>query len=315
MKHYFQVNWVNGMKISSNHFIELENHFVHRVQNSLKSLINPLNYGLMPGENAEWSLPKFIISFNENKLRSLSSFSALTPEGYLIEIPANLEFSLAKPITEASVYYLVVSIKPFERVPYGLLNEEESPLRFPNSMPEFQFQLIARDINTIHTLGDCVIPVGKFFRSNFDEDKSYIPACTSISAHPALMDIYNAFQATLNDLEKKILEMLGEQNISNRTMLVNLLNYFTEHKAGFDWQIIYQPPVYLFEMINKLARTIYYSASVQNNHYNENLTNILQNIIAFRYDHLEIASGLPLFRQFNDNYLKFLPKQENIFGV
>lgn len=315
MKHHFQVNWVNGMKITSNHFIELENHFVHRIQNSLKGMVTPFSYGLLPGDNSGWDIPKFSISFNENKLRSLTSFSAVTPEGFLIEIPANLEFSLAKPITEASSYYLIISIKPFDRVPFGLLNEEEKPLRFPDSIAEYQFQLVARDVSTLHTVGDCVVPVGKFFRSNFEEDKSYIPPCSRVNAHPALMEMYNSLHAVFNDLEKKVLEMLGEQNISNRIMLVNLLNFFSEHKIAFDWHMLYQPPIYTFEMVNQLARTIYYSSSIQNSHYNDQLNNVLHGIMANRYDHLEIAASIANVRQFTDNYLKFLPKQENIFGV
>jgi len=278
-------------------------------------MVTPLSYGLLPGEEKDWNIPKFSISFNENKLRSLSSFCALSPEGYLVEIPANLEFSLAKPITEASSYYLVISIKPFERVPYGLLNEEESPLRFPESIAEYQFQLVAREANTLHSVGNCVVPVGKFFRSNFDEDKSYIPPCARINAHPALMEIYNSLHAAMNDLEKKVLEMLSEPNISNRIMLVNLLNFFTDNKTEYDWNLQYQPPVYLFEMVNKLARTIYYSSSIQNSHYNEQLTNILQGIMTYKYDHLEIGAAITNVKQFTENYLKFLPKQENIFGV
>ncbi len=315
MNQHFQVNWVNGMKISSNHFIQMENHFVHRIQNSFQGVINPLIYGILPGNDNDWNIPKFSVSFNENKLRSLTSFSALTPEGFLIEIPENLEFSLAKPITEASSYYLVVSIRPFDRVPYGLLNEQESPLRFPESIAEYQFQMVARGNNVLHEIGKCVIPVGKFFRSNFDEEKSYIPPCTSIISHPALMELYKSFLVLLNDLEKKVLELLSMQNISNRMLLVNLMNFLTEYKVSYDWRFMYQAPVYLFELVNKLARTIYYSSSIQNIHYNEQLNNILLGVMNYRYDHLEIASSLANVRQFTENYLKFLPKQEKVFGV
>jgi hypothetical protein len=313
MQNLYQVNWVNGMKIAATHFAEAENHFIHRIQHSIQAGLTPFSYGLF--SNGETELPRFNISFNENKIRSLSAFSAITPEGFLIEIPANMEFSFGRPTTEASSYFLVVSVKPFERVPYGQLNEDESPLRFPQSIPEYHFQLVSRDAKVIHTLGDCVVPLGKYSRSNFEEDKSYLPPCSSVRSHPTLVATYNAISAMMNDLEKRVFEGLSEQNVGNRMMLLNLVNFFNTHKVEFDWKLLYLPPIHLFELMNKLARIILYSSSVQNVHFNDQLTSLLQSLINNKYDHLDAGIGLPAIKQFTENYTKFLPKQDNIFGV
>lgn len=315
MNQYFQVNWVNGMKITSGHFIELENHFIHRIQSSFRGVVNDLSYGLIPGSDKDRNIPQFSISFGENKIKLLHSLFALSPEGHFIQLPAELEFSIAKPISEASAYYLVISIKPFERIPYGLIDEQESPLRFPESIPEYQFQLIPQNINTNNSFGGCIVPVGKYLGSTFEEDKSYIPPCTSVQSHPALLEAYNTLHAIFNELEKNVLELLSEPNITNRMMLVNLVNFFNENKTAFDWYIPHQPPVFLTEMISKVARIIYYSSEIQKAQLKDELKNLLRGIMSFKYDHLEIAKAVANIRLFTDNYLKFLPKQDNSFGV
>jgi hypothetical protein len=315
MSQNFQVNWVNGMKITSGHFIELENHVIQRMQNSFRGVVNNLSYGLVPGGELEENIPQFSISFSENKIRPLHAINAITPDGYLIQLPANLEFSIAKPLAEAAAYYLVISIKPFERVPYGLINEEESPLRFPSVIPEYQFSLIPQNINTLHILGNCMVPVGKYSGTTFNEEKSFIPPCTSIQAHPALLELYNTLHITFNDLEKKILELLGKQNISNRMMLVNLISFFNENKTAFEWYMPFQPPVFLIETITKIARIIYFSSEIQNMPIKEDLKVLLQGLISFEYNHLEIGKAVANARSFTDNYLRFLPKSDNVFGV
>jgi hypothetical protein len=311
----YQVNWINGMKITSGHFIEMENHFIQRIQSSFRGVVNNISYGLVPVGDLEENIPQFSLSFSENKIRPLHTINAITPDGYFIYLPANLEFSIAKPLVEAAAYYLVISIKPFERIPHGLINEEESPLRFPSVIAEYQFSLVPQNINTLHILGNCMIPVGKYSGTTFNEDKSYIPPCTSIQAHPVLLELYNTLHITFNDLEKKVLELLGKQNISNRLMLVNLINFFNENKTAFEWYIPFQPPVFLIETISKVARIIYFSSEIQNLPFKEDLKVILQALISFEYNHLEIGKAVSFVKSFTDNYLRFLPKSDNVFGV
>jgi hypothetical protein len=315
MNQYFQVNWVNGMKITSGHFIELENHFIHRIQSSFKGIVSDISYGLTPGSDKDRNTPQFSISFGDNKLKLLHSLYALSPEGHFIQLPADLEFSIAKPISEASSYYLVISIKPFERIPYGLIDEQESPLRFPESISEYQFQLIPHNINAIHSFGGCIVPIGKYLGSTFEEDKSYIPPCTSVQSHPALLELYSTLHITFNELEKKVLELLNEQNIPNRMMLVNLINFFNENKTAFDWYIQHQPPVFLIEKVSKVARIIYYSSEIQKVQLKDELKGVLLGIMNFKYNHLDISKAVANVKLFTDNYLKFLPKQDNVFGV
>jgi len=303
------------MKIASGHFIDLENHFIHRIQSSFKGVINNLTYGLYPRGELNESIPQFSISFAENKIRPVRDIFALTPDGYLISLPANLEFSIAKPLTEAAYYYLVIGIKPFERVPFGLIDEGENPLRFPDVIPEYQFSLVPQNLNTLHSLGNCVVPVGKYSGLTFDEDKSYIPPCSSIQVHPALLECYNSLHLTFNELEKKVVELLGKQNVANRMTLINLLNFFNENKTAFEWYVPFQPPVFLVESVVKVARIIYYTSEIQNAPLKDDVKSLLQGIMSFEYNHLEIAKAVGMAKTFTDNYQKFLPKLDNIFGV
>lgn len=315
MNQYFQVNWVNGMKITSGHFVDLENHFISRIQNSIGGVINNLSYGLVPSREKNESKPEFKISFTDNKIKVLNTFCALTPEGDIIQIPANLESAINKPLTEAPAHYLVISMNPYQRVPYGEINEQESPLRFPDALPEYQFNFLPQLDNINHSFGNSIVAVAKYTGSTLEEDKSYIPPCTSVQSHPVLIELCNKVQTGFTDLEKKVLDSLRKPNVTNRMMLNNLVNFFNENKAAIDWYVPFLPPVFLAEIICKSARIIYYSSEIQNIAINDELKTLLQNIIRFNYNHLEIGKVVAIAKSFLDNYMKFLPTTDNVFGV
>jgi len=142
MNQYYQVNWINGMKINSGHFIELENHFISRIQNSTKGFVNDLSYGLLPSDQETITIPQFSVSLSEKKIRVIRGFSAFTREGYLVQIPAGMDFPLSRPSDDGLVHFLVLNMKPYVRMPFGEINEQESPSRFPYSIAECQFSFL-----------------------------------------------------------------------------------------------------------------------------------------------------------------------------
>ncbi|MCX6270824.1 MAG: hypothetical protein NTU44_06320 [Bacteroidetes bacterium] len=315
MSHYFQVNWVNGMRINSGHFIEMENHFIERIQQVAGGFVNPLSYGLLPLAENEGNTLSFSLSVQSGKIRSLRPFTVITPDGHLAHIPANQEFLLSKPETEASQYLLVLTVKAFNRAPYGEINELESPLRYPYSLPECQFHLFPYPHKSNHSFGPGIVPLGLYSGSSFEADPSYIPPCTSLQSHAALADLIRKTKAALDDFERKILELFRKPNVTNKPLLVSVLNFFNENKTALDWYIPYLPPVFLMEKIAQLSRGIFFTCETQNIPLKDDLKALLKDLIAFQYDHMEIAKARQKILQFLDNYSKFLPRDENMFGV
>jgi hypothetical protein len=315
MKQYLQVNWVNGMKITSGHFIEMENHFIDRIQHTVSGCINDLSYGLLPVREKETNVPSFLLSLGSNKIKVLQDLSLITPSGNLIQLLSNMEVDILKPASESETYFLVVSVSPFERTPYGEINENETPLRYPHSIPEYHFELLPLHQNLNHVFGEDIVPLAKYNGSFFEEDTSYIPPCTSIQAHPALIEIYNTAMKTMAELEKVVPELLKKQNITNRMLLIDLTHFLDQNKAAMDWYLPYMPPVFLLEKINQVARIIRSSVEIQKIQIKDELKSLLQEIIAFNYDHLDIAKSVKMIKSFTENYVKLLPRDENVFGV
>src|SRR3712207_9282517 len=42
------------------------------------------------------------------------------------------------PLPDASAWYVVLRVNPFERVPAGVVNPQESPLRHPHTRPAYR---------------------------------------------------------------------------------------------------------------------------------------------------------------------------------
>ncbi len=300
MKQHFQVNWVNGMKITSDHFVEMENHFIYRIQNSMSGLVNPLNYGLVPGYPENTASPRFTISLNKDLITILNGIVALTPEGHLIQIPENQTFPLTPPPAPADWFFLVVSGRPFVRAPFGNISPNENPARYPYAMQDYRFEFFAQGPEHFHVLEANKVPVGRYNGLVFEEDKTYIPPCTSLVAHPELISLYKVFQESFSELERKILTLLKTKDHLNNPMLMRMLGFFADHKPAIDHSIPFQPPYALIEKIQQIARIIHYYNKIQNKE-------VLTDIVDFRYNHFEIKKAVEMAYGFLRSYQQYLP--------
>jgi predicted component of type VI protein secretion system len=310
MKSFYQVNWINGMKINAGHFIDLENHFISRIQQSISGSVNDLTYGLIPSAEQGPIARRFQLYLKENKIRILHDFAVISPEGFLFQIPANQEFELTSPAGEFSFFNLVIIANPYSRKPIGEINSQESPLRHPDSVPEFRFDWLPQQHPAVHILARDIIPVGRFSVSTFDEDLSYIPPCVSVNAHPVLFQFYKKVQDSFTKLEVRILEQMRKSNLnaSSRAMLVNLMDFLNLQKTSVDWYLPYQPPVMMFEKIHQLARVLFYSIDFQKIQIKDNLRAMLVSMLGFKYDHLDITQAVEVCSNFLNQFMELLPK-------
>jgi hypothetical protein len=304
MNQYYQVNWINGMKVNSGHFIDLENHFISRVQSAFRGVINDLSYGWIPEEGKQSTSPYFMVLLNQNKIKVLRGFIALTPGGNLIQIPPNLEFFLLKPEVEAKQYFLTISIKPFARVPFGKINDLESPLRVPNTLAEYQFDFLPQNNSHLHSLGNDIIPVGKYSGADFAEETEYIPPCSSIQSNAILIDLCRDLQVSFSNLESTVLELLKRSYSKESGILSNLVSFFNQNKTAIDWYLPYLPPVFSMEKIQQIARIIFYSNESQ---FKDEPRKLLNRIIEYKYNHLEINKAVDIARNFIKNSSDLLP--------
>jgi hypothetical protein len=316
MKQYYPINWINGMKVTSEHFIALENHFFNRSQIIVKGYINNLTYGLIPDDDKDKNSPRFSLLIVEEKIKFLKGFAALTPEGQLVQIPPDIEVDIQKPGDNPPPYYLVLSVNPYSRIAYGEINEQESPLRYPFALPEYKFQFLPIQSGILHVLGNTIIPIAKFSSSSLDEDTSYIPPCTSVQSHSTLVNLYIELQKMFVKIEQTVYELLKKPLITNKPLLMSLVEFFNQNKTAIDWYIQYQPPVFLFEKIIQIASIIYYYNEIEAKQIkDEEIRKGLIQIVNFKYNHLEISKAVSIANTFINVATKILPKDDSRIRV
>jgi hypothetical protein len=196
---YLPVNWIDGMKVSKDHFIDTDKHH-HDAQRDVASLpLTNYNFGLLPSPKA--SRAEFDLSVAENAGGTisikLSQCNAITPGGcriYLAKDQADNTQQLfatlkntnpdPKNNNEISWFDVLLVVNPFERVPAGYPDPEENPPRHPFSDNKYTLQLIPSDQVKNSDLGAYFLVIGKLKIKGDDAGlENYIPPCTSIQSH------------------------------------------------------------------------------------------------------------------------------------
>jgi hypothetical protein len=206
------VNWVDGMKISSGHFVTTDN-FIHDLVRDSNSInINNNNFGLLPPFNGESnSLDMQITERASNHIQvKIKQCNAITAEGYRIHLSAealgeelvfNHYFSNDQASDAVETFYIILTVNPHERVPAGKPDAEETPLRYPEVDSFYSITILPAA--QISISNNHYLEIGKFTRSasGIQLQNDYIPPSTSILSHRDLMRYYETFSNQLNEFQ------------------------------------------------------------------------------------------------------------------
>ncbi len=140
---YSNVNWVNGMKIRKEHFVQQENAFDDRLKDATACYLNGFNYGLLPVSGNRDTSFKVVTKVSNQKFLNVSVFQlrAVTQGGARIEILESQgvkEFTVdlsgeieASKKEENGEFLIMMSVDLFIKEPFGELQEDEEPPRYP----------------------------------------------------------------------------------------------------------------------------------------------------------------------------------------
>jgi hypothetical protein len=309
LKHYF-VNWVDGMKINKNNFIDQTN--AHKdVMHDIAALhLTPHRYGILPPSMAGENTFSVKVSLdNQNTLRVVvEACQAITPGGVRIALPA---FSSLAP-TDADLmpatlfpfpstngeldWWIVLIIHPFETVPAGSPDLSENPPRSPSLLPTYTIQVVGTQQYKQFAYYPYALTIGKVFvkGDKIDLVNYYIPPCLSVSAHPELVSLLNQFDASLASLERhcsEIVQKIFKQNepnaIAEAVMFVcdRIILYLGQALTAAHWTLLYDSPAALFFSMASLARVIRNTIDLRIGSGKEELMNYLS-------DWCEIKQGV-----------------------
>lgn len=263
--HHF-VNWVDGMKINKNHFIDSDKASIQYATNIGKANVAPNAYGLLPiyseGDNAVDI--KLSLDGQNTIVAQLSNCIAITSGGIFIEINEATkrllqEHSSFKKIrtnfdlenAEGQEFYIVLGVDQYNRISVGETNTEENPPRHPYSLPKYTLGIVSADELENAALGGNFITIGKLAINAGSPELllDYIPPCTTVKSHPDLMYIYTELGVFLTSIEKYSLQVI--QKILQKKQandLAGMVHNICHHTLNYLSGIL---PVYINDVMNQ----------------------------------------------------------------
>ena len=330
---FLPVNWADGMKINKDHF-RAEQHANHWQQaRHSASMLSANNYGLFSAGEPQLTRPVVITTDNQQQVSiRLLACEAITPGGHLIHIRENAitrEQPMAATIAGLSVpyaqlaaadadYYVMLAVNPYDRLPTGAPDMEESQLRPPFTAPGYQLQLVNCRGSHRETAGEYYLPLGRIRVSEGRvlPDEDYIPPCTTTLAHPALAEWHSGLEQFFGSMESYVLRIqqkIAQKNQQNDLAFVvgDLCNTIAPHLACEYQRVLLEyrhlPPIRMITGTAALARLLKNRLDVYTGTLKDELLNyfaewcniqqgewdaITTNLSNCRYDHRNIREAL-----------------------
>lgn len=270
------VNWVDGMKISRQHFIDTDHYHTDQVRRAGAALLTPLNYGLLLPKDGSDPLELQVLGDAGNQIRvKLNRCQAISPDGSMLDVEETddlkLDTSLAGileqyrlPMTQNVEIYIVLSVGMFERQPTGTPSESEIPVRHPYTLPLYRISLVPSELINIDQWGGPGLVIGKLAYSNSELRvlHDFIPASCAVRSHKNLREWYNRWTGYLNDIEMysfRILQKIKTKSQKNtlsdsvQMMVERLVSTMTIVNIGFQRLVPFEPPV---QMVTSMSQTV-----------------------------------------------------------
>ena len=339
---HFPVNWIDGMKINKNHFLEVQNFVSDSIRDSVGIHTSMINYGLLPV--AEPIKMNLIID-NHKLLRiKVEECHAITPNGSRIDIGTSESLSLSIPYPEAvrelkenenAVLLACISVNHFKRTPYGEPDPEENPPRYPYTHPEYSLNLIPEDElkNTIG-FGANYLTIGKILVSAGESkiDDNYIPPSVSVSSHQKLQDLYTEIDRFYGQIELyavQIAQKIHAKKQSNdlavmmEMMSDKTLNYLGMEINRLRWMSPHTPPANMLLSVVALARVLKNFIDARSGAGKEELLNYFAEWCNVSQGDFEVIFSETIKTDYNHNQIdrviskitRFMKTLEDLFSI
>lgn len=345
-KNHYRVNWIDGMKINKDHFIELENSIMQVVRNSEQKNITPNNFGLLPEYSDEGSSIDASISIDGQSTIEvvLNRCRAITLGGYQINITEDttglLEQSghiLKKQYEinkEESQWNIILAVNPYERVPVGNADPEEEPPRHPHVFSSYKLDILPKSETSNTELGLHHLTIGKVILEDGKPivDPDFIPPCRSVQSHADLRFTYTELGSFLNQMEafslhiiQKIHQKKQANDLSQMALYLSgeVMHHLNGNISEFRYKDKYEPPVVMISKLVNLARVIKSSLDVYVGTGKEDFLNyltdwcdlnqgafenVLVDTIELEYSHTDINAALVKISSFTKLMLSLFKK-------
>ena len=340
---HYPVNWIDGMKVSRKHFLQMDDAFADQLRDTKALHINHLNYGLLsPAKDHHSSLEIEIQIDAQNIIQcSLKTCRAVTGDGVRIEIlnsqnkstysAAQINAQYQHDGQKDAVYAVIVYANIFERMPIGEPDAEEQPIRHPFTAPKVLLDIIPfeqLDPSEGHYL---VLTKLIYSEGKWSKDESSIPPCVAVQNHKKLYEAYVSLGNQLGEIgsfcTNIVQKVKGEKQKTSLSLNIQevsekMISFLADKIVFYRWLNSQRPPVYVVENFVSLAYCIKTSFDCLTEKdreemfkYFEQWTNLkpvefdnqLQEVLKIQYEHNDIAVSM-------NGVIQFMNMLTQLFG-
>lgn len=279
---YRLTNWVDGMKIHKQHFIDSENALLDAIRDTNAALLTNFNFGLLPpvpGEKKSLEI-SILKPQSDNFILSLSLCRAITAGGSRIEImpqfgqeiiceekPGTTVSNTGRNSKQVNSFYAVVTADVFNRQPSGEPSPDEAPPRHPFANPRYELHIVPEENVSAIDFGSHHFPVARFKTKGAElmQDDTYIPPCTAIQSHPAMIKLYNNIGNNLNRVQEfstiivqKVIGKSQNTPLAQNIKAICEKNVYYVSSIFFAFRMVlpYTSPVFIAETVAQLASVL-----------------------------------------------------------
>lgn len=326
----FKINWIDGMKISKEHFQSLQNFAENSVKDAFVTRKGRYGYGFLASYlsgNNEYAIT---LDVHKSLKISIHKLRAITPNGNRIEItgqtPDVQDDITVEELSDENMDegFLLINLDPENPVAFGEQDPKEVPPRYPFLTNNHFFTFVsATELEKTGLRGN-QLPVAKIEKDgkSLISSPDYIPPCTSLGAHARLVEFYNEAENFLKMTERnsilivqKIMSKQSDNPIADAMFVVvdKLYVYLAQQITKVKWEQYDMHPKDLLEIIVSFARLFKGSVDVSSPENKEQLFNyfgewtdlkggkyekIFTDIINVKYNHLDVNDNIKTVSDF-----------------
>lgn len=351
-KKHYRVNWVDGMKIRKQHFIEEQKANTQSLMKGVSSQLNGLNFGLLaPSLQRENSSFKLNIEIENTETIHVKIIRcvATTPGGFLVDIgdesgqPRQFTLDLPDDLEDhehEKRYKIVLAVSPFETQEVGDADPEEVPPRRPYVESTYQLGLlpVSTSGEAIKSYGVQELPIGEITSdgNGIRLNQDYIPPSMAVYSSAQLIDIHTQFYHSLLKLENLCINIIRKIAAKDQDFLLarivdqishEILSYLGTTLYQFNSELRYAPPVKMVEHIAGLGRLLRNALDIHQGMGREELINyfiewceinqgafekVITQVVNHTYDHTSTAEAMDCCSQFLDEIVGLYVKLDKL---
>lgn len=326
----FKINWVDGMKISKEHFQNLQNFAENSIKDAYVVRKGRYGHGFLASYldgNSEYAIN---LDIHKSLKVSIKKLRAITPNGNRIEITENTpsvkEEIIVDELADKKLEegFLLINLDTENTIPFGDQDPKEIPPRHPFLTNGQFFTFITSDALAKSGLSGNQLPIAKIQK----EGKSlvtatdYIPPSLTLGANESLIDFYNEAENFVKMTERnaimivqKIMTKQSDNPIADAMQLVvdKIYVYLAQQITKIKWEEYDMHPKELLEIIVSFARVFKGSVDVSSAQNKEELFNyfgewtdlkggdyekMFTDVINMQYNHNDVNQNVLLASSF-----------------